>query len=74
MQLPSGKQKMMQLTVACDPLERFTPGLWAQPCTTWGEYLQKEKVRIESTRGRVAEIRIRKGQASLWVDRVAGFE
>ena len=73
MEIPLRKLRMMPLTRSASPNTPFTPGLWAQPCETWGEYLIKEKGRIEKGSGRIAEIRMSAyGLVALWVDRVAG--
>ena len=73
MELPSGRQTMMKLTTSHFPHESFVPGSWAQPCETWGEYLTKEKARIESSKGRIATIRRDTAcRMSLWVNRIAG--
>ena len=73
MELPPRRLLMTMFTVSCYPHEPFTPGIWALPCATWGEYLEKEKARIMRDGDRVAEIRTRSdGRVSLWVERVAG--
>ena len=73
MEIPSGKRRMMPLTRSDYVNTPFVPGLWAHPCETWGEYLIKEKARIEKGSGRIAEIRMSVyGLVALWVDRVAG--
>ena len=70
MEPPTRSQTMMKLTTSHEPKGPFKPGVWALPCDTWGEYLEKEKARIERDGARIAEIRTYFGRAALWVNQI----
>lgn len=67
------KRPLMQLTEADFPDAPFTPGAWARPCTTWGEYLDTERARIATDPTRQAVLKTGAGgKVALYVDRIAG--